>query len=77
MLLVCFRSCDVPKIKKRLNTILPDLIFYEALEVRRIYSVGSAAGHEADVHYRPFRAPYHTISDAMLVGAVLIRNSGE
>lgn len=54
---------------RRLATILPPLLFEEALETTKIYSV---AGHleqqQSLVSQRPFRAPHHTISDAGLIG---------
>ena len=54
---------------RRLPTILPPLLFDEALEATAIHSVAGlipvGAGLLAD---RPFRAPHHTISDAALVG---------
>lgn len=54
---------------KRLQTILPELAFEEALEVMRIHSVvGLSAGSSVFEYQRPFRSPHHTISDVGLVG---------
>lgn len=54
---------------KRLPTILPDLVFEEAVEVTRIYSVmGLMEENKPFFSGRPFRSPHHTISDAGLVG---------
>jgi magnesium chelatase family protein len=54
---------------RRLATILPPLVFEEALETTKIYSVaGRLETRQALVTRRPFRAPHHTISDAGLVG---------
>ena len=54
---------------KRLNSILPQLSFQEAVEVARLKSVVGMKGHETNwPPARPFRSPHHTISDAGLVG---------
>ncbi|MFH2060115.1 MAG: YifB family Mg chelatase-like AAA ATPase [Pseudomonadota bacterium] len=54
---------------KRLGTILPELVFEEAIEVTRIYSVlGLMEENRPCLSKRPFRSPHHTISDAGLVG---------
>ena len=54
---------------RRMPSILPPLLFEEALEATAIHSVAGlippGAGLLAE---RPFRAPHHTISDAALVG---------
>jgi magnesium chelatase family protein len=50
---------------RRLTTILPAMPLAEALETTRLHRV---AGRTALVTARPCRAPYHTISDAGLVG---------
>jgi magnesium chelatase family protein len=54
---------------RRMPSILPPLLFDEALEATAIHSVAGlippGAGLLAE---RPFRAPHHTISDAALVG---------
>ena len=48
--------------------ILPKMSVEEALDVTRIYSVADALPPEMMVRIRPFRAPHHTISHAVLVG---------
>lgn len=54
---------------RRLATILPPLLFEEALETTKIYSVaGRLDQRQALITQRPFRAPHHTISDAGLIG---------
>lgn len=54
---------------RRLLTILPDLIFEEAIETTKIFSVaGLLSKEETIITGRPFRAPHHSISDAGLVG---------
>lgn len=54
---------------KRLATILPELMFEEAIEVTRIHSTAGGTGKNRPyLFHRPFRAPHHTISDAGLVG---------
>ena len=54
---------------KRLPTILPPMIFNEAIETTKIFSVvGMLTKDQALVTRRPFRSPHHTISDAGLIG---------
>jgi magnesium chelatase family protein len=54
---------------RRLPSILPPLLFDEALEATAIHSVaGLIAPGAGLLAERPFRAPHHTISDAALVG---------
>ncbi len=63
---------------KRLPTILPPMIFEEALETTKIHSVaGLLPPDTALVATRPFRSPHHTISDAALVGGGTIPRPGE
>lgn len=63
---------------KRLPTILPPLVFEEALETTKIHSVaGLLPPNAALVSSRPFRAPHHTISDSALVGGGSIPRPGE
>jgi magnesium chelatase family protein len=63
---------------RRMPTILPPLLFEEALEATAIHSVAGlipvGAGLLSD---RPFRAPHHTISDAALVGGGTQPRPGE
>jgi len=54
---------------KRFHTILPELVFQEALETSKVYSVmGLMPKGCGLIRSRPFRAPHHTISDAGLIG---------
>jgi magnesium chelatase family protein len=63
---------------RRLPTILPPLLFEEALETTKIYSVaGLLKNRQALVSQRPFRAPHHTISDAGLIGGGSYPRPGE
>jgi len=63
---------------RRLPTILPDLIFEEALETTKIYSVmGLLPDSKGLITARPFRAPHHTISDAGLIGGGQTPRPGE
>lgn len=63
---------------KRLPTILPPLIFEEAIETTKIHSVaGLLPPDSAMITTRPFRSPHHTISDSALVGGGTIPRPGE
>jgi len=63
---------------KRLPTILPDLVFDEALETTKIHSVaGILAEGKGLIATRPFRSPHHTISDAGLIGGGSVPKPGE
>jgi magnesium chelatase family protein len=54
---------------RALPSILPSMMFEEALEVTRFYSVADQLPPEVPLlRSRPFRAPHHTISHAGLVG---------
>ncbi len=54
---------------KRLETILPDLTFDEAVEVTKIHSVaGLLDNNIALIQKRPFRSPHHTITPSALAG---------
>lgn len=54
---------------KRLQTILPNMTFEEALEVTKIHSVsGLLSEKDPLIKTRPFRSPHHTISGVSLVG---------
>jgi magnesium chelatase family protein len=54
---------------RRLPTILPAMVFDEALEVTAVHSVAGLLTSDAGlVRSRPFRAPHHTVSSAGLVG---------
>ncbi|HEU5299894.1 MAG TPA: YifB family Mg chelatase-like AAA ATPase [bacterium] len=54
---------------RRLATILPPLIWPEAIEVTRIHSIaGLLPGGGGPVRVRPFRSPHHTTSTAAMIG---------
>ena len=53
---------------RRLNTILPNLTFDEALEITKIHSVAGKISGGTIIKNRPFRSPHHTISSASLIG---------
>jgi magnesium chelatase family protein len=59
-------------------SILPRMIFEEALDVTKIYSVSGMLPSDVPlVLQRPFRAPHHTISHAGLVGGGRMPRPGE
>ncbi len=63
---------------QRMPTILPDLLFDEAIETTKIYSIAGMLDCETPLmRRRPFRAPHHTISDAGLVGGGTYPRPGE
>ena len=62
---------------KRLNTILPDLSFEEALEVTKIHSVSGKINGGTLIKERPFRSPHHTVSIASLIGGGIMPKPGE
>ncbi len=63
---------------KRLPTILPDMVFEEALETTKIHSVAGLLPIDSGlIAIRPFRSPHHTISDNALVGGGAIPRPGE
>lgn len=63
---------------QRMNTILPDMTFSEALEVTKIHSIaGLLEKDEPLVLKRPFRNPHHTISNAGLSGGGSTPKPGE
>lgn len=63
---------------QRMNTILPDMTFSEALEVTKIHSIaGMLESGDALVTKRPFRNPHHTISNAGLSGGGSTPKPGE
>jgi magnesium chelatase family protein len=56
-------------IAERIPTILPDMNFFESLEVTKIYSVsGTLDENKALIMERPFRNPHHTCSKIALIG---------
>jgi magnesium chelatase family protein len=67
-----------PLLAKRLPTILPPLTPAESLETTRIYSaMGLLKPGQALMAVRPFRPPYHSVSDAGLVGGGTTPQPGE
>lgn len=63
---------------KRLPTILPHMIFEEALETTKIHSVaGLLDSSQPLLAVRPFRSPHHTISDVALIGGGQFPKPGE
>src|SRR5258705_1682656 len=62
---------------KRLPTILPQLEFEAAVELTKTHSVAGVTGRAGLVKHRPFRSPYHTISDAGLIGGGALPRPGE
>ncbi len=65
-------------IARTMSSILPNLIFEEALEVTKIYSVaGILNSKTALVTNRPFRAPHHSASGVALVGGGTWPRPGE
>lgn len=63
---------------RRLPSILPDLVFSEALEITKIYSLaGLLKPNQPLISKRPFRAPHHTASTVGLVGGGRVPRPGE
>jgi magnesium chelatase family protein len=63
---------------QRLTTILPAMTLAESIETTRIHSVAGLTGDRAAlITTRPFRAPYHAISDAGLIGGGQVPMPGE
>ncbi|MGD0282156.1 MAG: YifB family Mg chelatase-like AAA ATPase [Dissulfurispiraceae bacterium] len=63
---------------KRLPSILPPMIFDEALEVTKIHSIsGLLKKGQSLLATRTFRAPHHTISDVALIGGGQTPRPGE
>lgn len=60
------------------QSILPPLVFSEAMEVTKIYSIaGKLRAGESLMQYAPFRAVHHTASAISLVGGGAIPRPGE
>ncbi len=63
---------------RRIPTILPPLVYDEAIETTKIHSIaGFLDTGKALLAERPFRAPHHTISDAGLIGGGHMPKPGE
>ncbi len=54
---------------KRIETILPQMNFEEAIECTKVYSVaGNTPNTDSLIRKRPFRSPHHSISYSGLIG---------
>lgn len=63
---------------RRIQHIVPNLSFAEALEATKIYSVAGLINNKNPlVLNRPFRAPHHSVSKAGLVGGGSMPKPGE
>ncbi len=62
---------------KALPGILPPLLFEEALETTKIYSVAGLLNGHALINTRPFRSPHHSSSSVALIGGGAYAKPGE
>lgn len=62
---------------KALPGILPPLIFEEALETTKIYSVAGMLNGHTLINQRPFRSPHHSSSSVALIGGSAMAKPGE
>lgn len=62
---------------RSLPSILPPLLFEEALEVTKIYSIAGLLMNRAIIAQRPFRSPHHTTSHIGLIGGSASPRPGE
>ncbi|MBN1622676.1 MAG: YifB family Mg chelatase-like AAA ATPase, partial [Endomicrobiales bacterium] len=63
---------------KRIPTILPPLVYEEAIETTRLHSVAGLLPRDKGlITERPFRSPHHTISDIALIGGGTYPKPGE
>ncbi|HEY3275729.1 MAG TPA: YifB family Mg chelatase-like AAA ATPase [Syntrophorhabdaceae bacterium] len=63
---------------RRISTILPPLVYEEAIETTKIHSIAGFLDHQTFlIKERPFRSPHHTISDAGLIGGGHVPKPGE
>jgi magnesium chelatase family protein len=63
---------------RRIPSILPPMLFEEAIETTKVYSVmGLLERDHALICSRPFRSPHHTISDVGLIGGSNTPKPGE
>ncbi len=61
-------GCGKSMLAERLTTIMPPMTLHEKIEVTKIYGISEGERMNGLMHYRPFRAPHHTISRIGLVG---------
>ena len=54
--------------RKRLNTILPELTLEEAIETTKIYSISGELNKDGLIIERPFRMPHHTVTRNTIIG---------
>ena len=65
-------------LSQRIQTILPDITFEEALEVTKVHSISGILSEDNPfISKRPFRSPHHTITSTSLVGGGRIPKPGE
>ena len=65
-------------LSERINTILPDLTFEEALEITKIHSISGKLEKDMGlITCRPFRTPHHTSSPISIIGGGKIPKPGE
>lgn len=65
-------------LSERVNTILPDLTFEEALEITKIHSIAGCLNNDKGfITSRPFRSPHHTSSPISIIGGGQIPKPGE
>jgi magnesium chelatase family protein len=78
MLMIGPPGASKTMVAKRTPSILPPLTFDEAIQTTKIHSVaGLLEPGTGLVGVRPYRAPYHTISDAGLIGGGAVPRPGE
>src|SRR3989442_2550096 len=71
-------GADKTMLARRVQTIVPHMLFEEAIQTTKVHSVAGLLEPGAGlVGARPFRAPHHTISDAGLIGGGAIPRPGE
>lgn len=63
---------------RRIPTVMPPLSYKEILEITKIYSVSKLLTEEQPlVDIRPFRMPYHSVTETALLGGGRIPRPGE
>ncbi|MEK7604972.1 MAG: YifB family Mg chelatase-like AAA ATPase [Patescibacteria group bacterium] len=62
---------------RTLPSILPQLTFFEAVEVTKIYSIAGMLSSKGILYARPFRSPHHTTSLVGLIGGSSTPRPGE